>query len=42
MISDMIFVVKEGDIIKRDVHEELLAQNGFYSDLCNGQFEQHA
>jgi len=42
MISDMILVLKEGDIIKRGAHEELLAQNGFYTDLYGSQFEQHA
>ena len=31
--SDIILVMKEGKIIEQGTHEELLAQNEFYSDL---------
>jgi len=37
--ADIILVIKNGDIIERGNHQELLAQNGVYSDLYNSQFE---
>ena len=37
--ADMILVMKDGDIIESGKHEELLAQNGFYAELYNSQFE---
>ncbi len=37
--ADLILVMKDGDIIESGSHEELLAQNGFYADLYNSQFE---
>ncbi|WP_195269152.1 ABC transporter ATP-binding protein [Eubacterium sp. 1001713B170207_170306_E7] len=37
--ADCIFVMKDGDIIEQGTHEALLAQNGFYADLYNSQFE---
>ncbi|MDE5765241.1 MAG: ABC transporter ATP-binding protein/permease [Ruminococcus sp.] len=40
--SDMILVLKDGDIIESGNHEELLAKNGFYAKLYNSQFEQSA
>ena len=40
--ADVILVVKDGDIIEQGNHEELLAQNGFYADLYNSQFEKTA
>ena len=40
--ADVILVVKDGDIIEQGNHEELLAQNGFYADLKNSQFEKTA
>lgn len=36
--ADMILVVKDGDIIERGTHDELLAQKGFYSSLYYSQF----
>ena len=36
--ADLILVMKEGKIIEQGTHEELLAQEGFYSMLYNSQF----
>lgn len=38
--ADLILVMKDGDIIESGNHETLMAQNGFYADLYNSQFEQ--
>lgn len=38
--ADLILVMKDGDIIEKGTHEELLAKKGFYADLYNSQFEQ--
>lgn len=38
--SDLILVMKDGDIIEQGTHEELLAQKGFYENLYNSQFEK--
>ena len=38
--SDLILVLKDGDIIESGTHEELLAKGGFYAGLYNSQFEQ--
>lgn len=37
--SDLILVMREGDIIEKGTHEELLEKNGFYAELYNSQFE---
>ena len=37
--ADLILVLNDGDIIEQGTHEELLAQNGFYTNLYNSQFE---
>lgn len=37
--ADMILVVKDGDIVEKGNHENLLAQNGFYASLYYSQFE---
>ncbi len=37
---DCILVVREGQIIERGNHKELLAQNGYYSKLFKLQFKQ--
>ena len=37
--ADVILVMKDGDIIEKGNHEELMAQKGFYADLYNSQFE---
>lgn len=36
--ADMILVMRDGDIVERGTHEELLAKNGFYADIYNAQF----
>ena len=40
--SDMILVMKDGDVIENGTHDELMKQNGFYADLYNSQFDQSA
>ena len=40
--ADIILVMKDGDIVEQGTHEELLAQNGFYAELYNSQFEKAA
>ena len=37
--ADMILVMKEGNIIEKGNHKELMAKNGFYAELYNSQFE---
>ena len=37
--ADLILVMKDGDIIEQGTHEELLAQDGFYTNLYNSQFD---
>lgn len=37
--SDLILVMKDGDIIESGNHESLMAQDGFYAGLYNSQFE---
>jgi ATP-binding cassette subfamily B multidrug efflux pump len=36
--ADLILVLKDGTIIEKGTHEELLKQGGFYSELYNSQF----
>ena len=38
--ADVILVMKEGKIIEKGTHEELLLQGGFYKNLYESQFEQ--
>lgn len=38
--SDLILVMKDGDIIESGNHEALLEKGGFYAELYNSQFEQ--
>ncbi len=38
--SDLIVVMKDGDIIEQGNHETLLKQKGFYAQLYNSQFEK--
>lgn len=39
--ADLILVMKNGNIIERGNHEQLMAQGGFYSELYNSQFSKH-
>ena len=38
--SDLILVLKDGDVIESGTHDELLAKGGFYADLYNSQFDK--
>jgi len=38
--ADIIFVLKDGDIVEQGNHEELLAKDGFYAELYNSQFQK--
>lgn len=38
--SDLILVLKDGDVLESGTHDELMEQNGFYAELYNSQFEQ--
>jgi ATP-binding cassette subfamily B protein len=38
--ADMILVLKDGQIIERGRHDELLARQGFYYDLYMSQFKK--
>lgn len=38
--ADIIFVVKDGNIVEQGKHDELLKLNGFYAELYNSQFAQ--
>lgn len=40
--ADLILVVKDGKIIERGTHKELLAQKGYYRDLYYKQFEEES
>lgn len=37
--SDVILVMKDGDIIEHGSHDDLLAKGGFYAELYNSQFD---
>lgn len=37
--ADVIFVLKDGDIIESGNHTELMKKGGFYAELYNSQFE---
>lgn len=36
--ADLILVMKDGSVIEKGSHEELLAKKGFYAELYNSQF----
>ena len=36
--ADLILVMRDGHIVEQGRHEELLAKQGFYSDLYRSQF----
>lgn len=40
--ADLILVVKDGKIIERGTHQELLGEKGYYHELYSRQFEEEA
>ncbi|MCL1958340.1 MAG: ATP-binding cassette domain-containing protein, partial [Spirochaetes bacterium] len=38
--ADVILVIKEGKVIERGTHSQLMAQNGHYCELYTRQFEE--
>ena len=40
--ADVILVLRDGDIVEKGTHEELLARGGFYAELYNSQFDHAA
>lgn len=40
--ADMILVMRDGDIIETGTHDELMADEGFYYELYNSQFDDVA
>ena len=39
--ADQILVMNRGTIVEQGSHEELMARNGFYTDLYNSQFQRN-
>ena len=39
--ADLILVLKDGDVIEKWNHEELMKQNWFYTELYNSQFSEN-
>ena len=37
--ADLILVMRDGNIVEKGSHEELMAKGGFYTSLYNSQFE---
>lgn len=40
--ADLILVMKDGNVIEQGNHHQLMAQNGFYTELYNSQFAGNA
>ncbi|MDO4182687.1 MAG: ABC transporter ATP-binding protein [Coriobacteriia bacterium] len=38
--ANLILVIREGDIVEQGTHDQLLAQQGFYAQLYESQFEE--
>ena len=38
MDADMILVMKDGNIVEKGNHKELIEKNGAYAELYNSQF----
>ncbi len=39
--SDLILVMRDGNIVEQGTHDQLLAENGFYAELYNSQFAEN-
>ena len=39
--SDLILVMRDGNIVEQGTHDELLKLNGFYAELYNSQFSEN-
>ena len=40
--ADVILVLRDGDIVEKGTHAELLARGGYYAELYNSQFDEAA
>lgn len=40
--ADQILVLKDGEIVERGTHDELIKNNGLYSDLINAKSKAEA
>ena len=40
--ADLILVMENGNIIETGSHEELMENQGYYTDLYNSQFERNS
>ena len=40
--ADVILVLRDGDVVEKGTHAELLARGGYYAELYNSQFEDAA
>ena len=38
--ADLILVMKDGNVIEKGTHDQLMGRNGFYRDLYDSQFEK--
>jgi ATP-binding cassette subfamily B protein len=37
--ADQVLALRDGEIVERGTHEDLLARRGFYYELYNSQFQ---
>ena len=40
--ADVILVLRDGDVVEKGTHAELLARGGYYAELYNSQFDEAA
>lgn len=38
--ADLILVMRDGDVVEKGTHDELMQRGGFYAELYNSQFER--